>query len=205
MNQAADTVSNLGAFVMLTAYWILLIMWGTVFPPHDAGKPASVVSKNLDGSAAAQIPAPSAATRLLRQRDPSFDEAAFLFSASCAYETVLQAYAKGDAGALEPLVGEAVLQVFDRAAAMRRERGETLELALVALKEAEIVHAAVEGTAAEISVRFISDLISVSRSLGGEVVAGDPRRILPTEDLWTFARDLETDATGWRLIATEGC
>lgn len=203
MNQAADTVSNLGAFVMLTVYWILLIMWDTVFPPHDSSRPAPVVSENMDGVTAAHIPAPSTATRLLRQVDPSFDEAAFLISASCTYETVLQAYAKGETGTLEPLVGEAVLQVFDHAAAMRRERGETLELALIALKAAEIVHAAVEGTAAEISVRFVSDLISVSRSLQGEVVAGDPQRILRTEDLWTFAHDPKIDATGWRLVATE--
>lgn len=203
MNEAADA-GNLGIIVMLTFYWILVIMWDVVFPPKQSGNTAhSDAPKDLDLTSARPALGHGRGTHMLRRSDPSFDEAAFLQGASRAYEMIVQAYAQGDAATLESLVGEAVLDVFGRVAAARRERQETLELTLVGLRQADIIDAEVTGNAAEISVRFVAEFVSISRSVDGAIVGGDPQRILVMEDLWTFARDLRSDAPAWRLIATE--
>jgi predicted lipid-binding transport protein (Tim44 family) len=205
MNEAADA-GNLGTIVMLTFYWILIVMWDVVFPPKQSGStPRSDASKHLDLTSARPALGHGRRTHMLRRSDPSFDEAAFLQGASRAYEMIVQAYAQGDAATLEPLVGEAVLDVFGRAAAERRERQETLELILVGIRQAETVDTGITGNTAEISVRFVAEFVSIARSVDGAIVDGDPQRILETEDLWTFARDLRSDAPAWRLIATESC
>lgn len=201
MTQAAES-SNLSAVVMLTVYWVLLIAWDLVFPPHASGKAGRSVAGNARQSVT-QASAPTRTTLLLRQNDPSFDEAAFLRHACLSYEAILQAYAEGDADTLAPLVGQEVLDVFARCAADRRARNVTLELALVALRKAEMVRADVRENTAEISVRFVSELFSVSRSTDGEIVAGNARQIVLTADLWTFEYDLRSGTSSWRLIATE--
>ncbi|WP_274609288.1 Tim44/TimA family putative adaptor protein [Mesorhizobium sp. L-8-3] len=187
---------------MLTVYWILLIVWDHVFPPPASRRTGGSLADHA-GRNNLPVSAPTRATSLLRQSDPTFDETAFLGRACLCYEVVLEAYAKGDAETLEPLVGQEVRDVFARAVAARRANGVTLEIALVALREAEIVHAGVGKKAIKVGVRFRSELIRFTRATDGKIISGDPRQIVPTADLWTFARDPGTGASAWRLIATE--
>jgi predicted lipid-binding transport protein (Tim44 family) len=65
----------------------------------------------------------------------------------------------------------------------------------------------VKGGIANISVRFVSQLITATRDKSGTVVAGDPTRITDVTDIWTFSRDISTARArsnpNWRLIATQ--
>jgi predicted lipid-binding transport protein (Tim44 family) len=56
---------------------------------------------------------------------------------------------------------------------------------------------------AEINVRFIADLVSVTRSADGVVVAGHPQEIVEARDLWTFACKISSAEPDWRVIATD--
>ncbi len=201
MNQAADTVSNQSTVIMLTVYWVFLIAWDLMFPPRASGNAGR--SAIVHAGRVSQVSTQTKTISLLRRNDPTFDQAAFLGHACLCYQVVVEAYAEGDSETLAPLVGEEVHDVFARAAAARRADDVTMEIALVAIKEAEIVDAEIRADAIEIAVRFQSELISVTRSNDGQVVAGDPRHIVLTADLWTFAREPATGACAWRLVATE--
>lgn len=97
-----------------------------------------------------------------------------------------------------------MLDTFERAIAGRRDRKETLQLTLIATQEAKVVHALqVDGTA-EITVRFVSEVVSVTRSANDAIVAGDPQQIVEVIDSWTFACDILSTRRNWMLIATEG-
>ena len=55
---------------------------------------------------------------------------------------------------------------------------------------------------AELSVRFVGELIAVHRDAQGNVVEGDARAARKQRDVWTFARRMGQDDPNWQLVAT---
>ncbi len=56
---------------------------------------------------------------------------------------------------------------------------------------------------AQITVRFISQIISVTRDGAGNVIDGSPDKVTEVIDVWTFARDISSRDPNWKLVATE--
>ena len=56
---------------------------------------------------------------------------------------------------------------------------------------------------AYVTVKFVSELITVTRDAEGEVVEGDPKKVREVTDIWTFARDISSKNPNWKLVATE--
>lgn len=135
--------------------------------------------------------------------DRSFDPRQFLDGARTAYEMIVTAFARGDRKALKPLLGKDVLDGFTRAIDEREQRGETVEFNFVGIDKSEIIDAAAKGTAAQISVRFASKLVSATRNKAGEIVDGDAVLVADVTDIWTFARDTGSRDPNWTLVATE--
>ena len=55
---------------------------------------------------------------------------------------------------------------------------------------------------AYVTVKFVSELISVTRDAEGGVVEGDPKKVREVTDIWTFARDITAKNPNWKLVAT---
>lgn len=135
--------------------------------------------------------------------DPRFDPREFLEGAKTAYEMIVTAFAAGDSKTLQPLLGKEVHDGFATAIDERARRGETIESTFIGIEKTEIVDAALKGTAAQVTVKFVSELISVTRNKAGEVIDGDEKAIQDVTDIWTFARDLSSSNPNWKLVATE--
>jgi predicted lipid-binding transport protein (Tim44 family) len=73
----------------------------------------------------------------------------------------------------------------------------------VGIKAADIVEAELKNGIAQVTVKFVSELISATRDRGGAVIAGDSKRIKEVTDIWTFAREIASRDPNWRLIATQ--
>ncbi len=138
----------------------------------------------------------------LRAADPSFDDESFLKGARGAFEIVVKAFAAGDTAALEPLLNKDVYGAFVDAIRSRQGAKETLQTTLVAIKSLTIVEAGIEGTTALVTVKLVSDQINVTRSADGQVVEGDPDKVVEKTDLWTFNRPLRARDPNWTLVAT---
>jgi predicted lipid-binding transport protein (Tim44 family) len=132
-----------------------------------------------------------------------FDAPHFLTGAKSAYEMIVIAFAEGDRRTLKNLLARDVFDGFVAAIAERENRGETMESRFVSVEKAEIVGAEVKARSAQITIRFVSQLISVTRNRTGEVVDGSPDRVTDVTDIWTFARDVGSRDPNWKLIATE--
>ena len=52
-------------------------------------------------------------------------------------------------------------------------------------------------------MRFVSQLISVTRDQHGNVIDGNAEKVTDVTDVWTFARDLSSRDPNWKLVATE--
>jgi predicted lipid-binding transport protein (Tim44 family) len=169
---------------------------------EPAGPSAEDIEERLERYAKKDSPLSKALTALIKA-DPSFDPAQFLDGAKAAYEMVVGAFAEGDVKTLELLLGEDVLEGFTRAISEREQRGETLTSTLVGIDKADIIEAEIKDRQAFVTVKFVSELISVTRDADGEVVEGDPKKVREVTDIWTFAREVASRNPNWKLVATE--
>lgn len=135
--------------------------------------------------------------------DQSFDPDQFLTGARAAYEIIVTAFAEGNRKTLKDLLSRDVHDGFAGAIADREARGEQVDQSFVGIKAADIVEAELKGSIAQLTVKFVSELISATRDRAGEVIAGDPKRIKEVTDIWTFAREVTSRNPNWKLIATQ--
>lgn len=176
-------------------------------PPKADSAPENVVSLPRGRPSAGPPPvnastqAMGAAARI-KAADPQFDEAAFLTGARGAFEIIINAFAKGDTAALQPLLSDAVYASFAEAIRNRLAQHETQETNLLAIKSMELVDGEIENGTALATVKFVSDQSNVTRAADGSVVDGNPERVVEKTDMWTFSRALRSRDPNWTLVAT---
>jgi predicted lipid-binding transport protein (Tim44 family) len=135
--------------------------------------------------------------------DRSFDVKHFIAGARAAYEMIVTAYAEGDRRTLKNLLTREVYDGFESVIRERETRGETAETRFVSIDTTDITAADLRARTAQITVRFVSHLVTVTRDRAGNVVDGNPDRVTDVTDIWTFARDLSSRDPNWKLVATE--
>jgi predicted lipid-binding transport protein (Tim44 family) len=156
----------------------------------------------LGRHAAKDSPLGQSLTGLMRA-DPGFDPNHFIDGAKAAYEMIVMGFAQDDDATLKQLLGSDVYDGFQRAIRERDGRGEKVESSLVGIDKADIIEAEVKNRTAYVTVKFVSELISVTRDADGEVVEGDPKKVREVTDIWTFAREVGSKNPNWKLVATE--
>jgi predicted lipid-binding transport protein (Tim44 family) len=139
----------------------------------------------------------------ISKADHDFDASHFLAGAKTAYEMIVTAFAEGDRRTLKNLLAKDVFDGFASAIADRENRGETMESRFVSIDKAEIIGAELKGRSAQVTIRFVSQLISATRDRKGEVLEGSPDRVTDVTDIWTFAREVGSRDPNWKLVATE--
>ena len=135
--------------------------------------------------------------------DGNFDHKHFLTGARAAYEMIVNAFAEGDRRTLKNLLSREVYDGFEAAISEREKRGEIVETRFVSIDSAEITAAELRGRTAQLTVRFHSKLVSVTRDKNGNVIDGNAEKVTDVTDVWTFARDLSSRDPNWKLVATE--
>jgi predicted lipid-binding transport protein (Tim44 family) len=138
----------------------------------------------------------------IAQADRSFDPKHFLAGARAAYEMIVTAFAEGDRKSLKQLLSREVFDSFSAAIGEREKNGETVEFKFVGISSSDVIDAEIVGRMANITIKFVSDLITATRDRSGAVVDGDTTQIRDVTDIWTFARELASRDPNWRLVAT---
>jgi predicted lipid-binding transport protein (Tim44 family) len=141
-------------------------------------------------------------TALMRD-DPGFDPNHFLDGSKAAYEMIVMSFAEGDEATLTQLLSSDVFEGFESAIREREQRGEKVQSNLVSIDKADIIETEVKNRTAYVTVKFVSNLISVTRDAEGDVVEGDPKKVREVTDIWTFAREVASKNPNWKLVATE--
>ena len=135
-------------------------------------------------------------------QDSSFDPRHFLSGARSAYEMIVLAFANGDRRALRDLLSGEVYESFETVIRDREKHDQKTETRFVSIDKAEIVAAEARDRAAQVTVRFVSQMISVTRNKNGTVVDGNPDKVADITDVWTFARDTASRDPNWKLVGT---
>jgi predicted lipid-binding transport protein (Tim44 family) len=173
--------------------------------PSRTGEPAAA---NDDGKTdGVGTPEPDTALdRALRSivsADRDFDQQEFLHGAEAAYEMIVTAFATGDVKTLKGLLSREVFDGFVVAIQDREKRGETVESTFVGIDKVDIVEAYLRGSTVQITVRFVSQLITATRDKEGTIVDGDPTKVSELVDVWTFERAVNSPDPTWFLVATK--
>jgi predicted lipid-binding transport protein (Tim44 family) len=136
--------------------------------------------------------------------DKNFDVKQFIAGARAAYEMIVTAYATGDRRSLKGLLEREVYDGFDAVIRQRETRGETVETRFVSIDTSEIINVQLRGKVAQITLRFVSQLVSVTRNRNDNVIDGSADSVISVTDIWTFAREVTSRDPNWKLVATEG-
>jgi predicted lipid-binding transport protein (Tim44 family) len=162
-----------------------------VAPPSDRWKgltePGTALAQGLDAIVA---------------QDSSFDPRHFLSGARGAYEMIVLAFANGDRRALRDLLSSEVYESFEAVIKDREKHEQKTETRFVSIDKAELVAAELRDRSAQLTVRFVSQMISVTRDKAGTIVDGNPDKVADITDVWTFARDTTSRDPNWKLVGT---
>ncbi|MGY3032386.1 putative lipid-binding transport protein (Tim44 family) [Bradyrhizobium sp. USDA 4354] len=160
-------------------------------PPSDRWKglaePGTALAQGLDA---------------IVEKDSSFDPRHFLSGARGAYEMIVLAFANGDRRALRDLLSSEVYESFDAAIKEREKNEQKTETRFVSIDKAELVGAELRDRAAQLTVRFVSQMISATRDKAGNIVDGSADTVADITDIWTFARDTSSRDPNWKLVGT---
>lgn len=142
----------------------------------------------------------ASALQSVKAMDPHFTATQFLDGAKLAFEMVLDAFAKGDKPTLKMLLADPIYQEFSREIEARALEENRTETTLVAVVSKDITAAAVTGSAARITVKFLSEQITLVRNAKGEIVEGNASETRQVEDEWVFERDLTSKNPNWKIV-----
>lgn len=171
-------------------------------PAEAVSRPAEPAPDRWKGIAVAGSPVAAGLDAIVAS-DRSFDAKHFVTGARQAYEMIVGAFAAGDRKSLKNLLSREVYDGFEAAIREREQKGETVENKFVSLDNAEIIGAELRNNTAQVTVRFVSQLISATRDKAGNVIDGSPDKVTDVTDVWTFARDVTARDPNWKLVATE--
>lgn len=140
----------------------------------------------------------------MKRIEPSFSVSEFLQGARGAYEMILMAFEHGRIDEISDFLGPEVRESFDQVIKMREEQNLHIDPEFVGLHQITLADAKFgkDTKIAEITVRYVSELISVVRNGDGEIIEGAPGQSKRQKDTWTFERMMGSDDPNWRLVAT---
>jgi predicted lipid-binding transport protein (Tim44 family) len=133
--------------------------------------------------------------------DPAFDPRRFLDGAQGAFRMIVKAFAGGDRATLKSLLSEDTYAGFEQAITSREQLGEVQSTEIRAVQEVSIDATTLNGSVADVTVRFVTDQVNLTTGRTGEVTHGSDA-VTELTDLWTFQRDLRSTDPTWKLVAT---
>ena len=110
----------------------------------------------------------------------TFDEKAkkeFLKGAQIAYETIVTNFSKGKLKDIKSLLDLNVYEQFNSALNERNSKNYSSETTFVGIKSAEIKDHKQNKNMLEVTVEFVSEIISCIKDKENKVISGDPKKI----------------------------
>ena len=174
--------------------------------PADGNNPSPRTSQPTSGPGgirATVMPTAAAGVAAIRTADPTFEPIPFTGGARAAFSTIVEAFARGDTAALRPLLDPPTFASFESEIRARVSRHEKHETTLIGFEASDVAAAELQGDDANVTVRFISEQIQVTRDADGQVADGNPNEVVKAVDLWTFRRNTKSSDPNWVLTKTE--
>ena len=160
--------------------------------------------ENLDSS----FPHDFSAEKILKKKtnQSNFDEKAkedFLKGAKIAYETVITNFASGNIKNIKYLLDKKVFDQFSEALKERENKGYMSETTFIGIDSASIKEHSKINSILEVTVDFVSEIISCVKDKDNKILSGDPEKVKKVFDTWKFKKDSRSNNPNWLLIDTQ--
>ena len=136
----------------------------------------------------------------------TFDDNAkkeFLNGAKIAYETIVTDFSKGKLKDIKSLLNIKVYQQFNDAIVERNSKSYTSETTFIGINSAEIKDQKQNKNMFEVTVEFVSEIISCIKDKNNKVISGDSDKVKKVHDVWKFSKDSRSTNPNWLLIDTQ--
>ena len=136
-----------------------------------------------------------------------FDEGAqkeFLKGAKIAYETIITDFSDSDNEliASKSLLSKKIHDQFKEALLERQSKGHFAEITFIGIKSAVVKkHKKVENSL-EVSVNFVSEIITCIKDKDKKIISGDSEKIKTVYDEWVFSKNIKSQNPNWLLVDT---
>ena len=136
----------------------------------------------------------------------SFDEKEkenFLKGAKIAYETIITNFASGNLKNIKYLLDKKVFDQFNEALKERKKSGYKSETTFIGISSASIKEHKKLNSILEVTVDFVSEIISCVKDSNNKILSGNPDKIKKVFDTWKFSKDARSNNPNWLLIDTQ--
>tara|TARA_Y100000294_G_scaffold108726_1_gene100881 strand:- start:113 stop:700 length:588 start_codon:yes stop_codon:yes gene_type:complete len=136
----------------------------------------------------------------------NFDDNAkkeFLKGAKIAYENIITSFAKGKLKEIKSLLDKTVYQQFDEAIKDRSSKNISTETTFIGINSAEIKNHKKNKNMFEVTVEFVSEIISCMKDKDNKIISGDTEKIKKVHDIWKFSKDIRSTNPNWFVIDTQ--
>ncbi|MDC3145335.1 Tim44/TimA family putative adaptor protein [Candidatus Pelagibacter sp.] len=136
----------------------------------------------------------------------TFDDNAkkeFLKGAQIAYETIVTSFSEGKLKDIKSLLGKEVYDEFYQAVKDRNSKNLSSNTTFIGINSAEIKNHEQNKNMLEVTVEFVSEIISHIKDKENKTVSGHPDKIKKVHDIWKFSKDSRSVNPNWVLIDTQ--
>ena len=127
----------------------------------------------------------------------------FLKGAKIAYETIITNFASGNLKNIESLLDKKIYDQFNDAIKERKEKGHISETTFIGINSALIKEHQNKNTILEVTVDFVSEIISCLKDKDKKIISGNPDIVKKVYDTWKFSKDIKSTNPNWLLIDTQ--
>ena len=143
----------------------------------------------------------------IKTKSESFNEQEkknFLQGAKIAYETIITDFSDSDnkITSSKPLLSEKIYEQFKTSLAEREAKNHYAEITFIGINSASIKEYKKIENNLEVTVDFVSELITCIRNKEKKIISGDPEKIKKVYDTWKFSKDIRSKNPNWLLIDT---
>ena len=149
---------------------------------------------------------PKKKEKLQKIDETNFDENAkadFLKGAKIAYESIITNFASGDLKKIKTLLDKKIFNDFNEAVNERKNKGLISETTFIGVNSADIKNYNQINNMFEVTVDFVSEIISCVKDKDKNLVSGSPEKIKKVYDTWKFSREVKSLSPNWLLIDTQ--
>ena len=126
----------------------------------------------------------------------------FVKGAKIAYETIITNFAKGKLKDIKSLLDKTVYQQFEEAIKDRDAKSFSSETTFIGINSAEVKEHQQNKNMLEVSVEFVSEIISCVKDKEAKIIAGDPSKVKKVHDTWKFSKNIMSNDPNWSLVET---
>ena len=126
----------------------------------------------------------------------------FLKGVEIAYEKIITSFSKGDKKSLKGLLGKNMYNRFSEVIDERKSKLLTSETTFIGLKSAKILKFKKIENIYNVTVNFVSEVITCIKDKNNQVLEGNPDIIKTVNDVWSFSKNMWSQNPTWYLVDT---